>query len=90
MESNYRKWKKESAFLKDIGADDFTETTLASILVDFLPDEVNKEANMKVETVGKNAVFLKTLQARIEKIMTREKDRTESRRDRQGAPARSL
>ena len=90
LETKYRKWKKDLAYLKDIGADDFTETTLVSILVDFLPDEVNKEVNMKVETVGKNSVSLKTLQALIEKIMTREKDRTESRRDRQGRPAHSL
>ena len=61
LETKYRKWKKDLAYLKDIGADDFTETTLVSILVDFLPDEVNKEVNMKVETVGKNFVSLKTL-----------------------------
>ena len=76
--------------LKDIGADDFTETTLESILVDFLPDEASKEVNMKVETIGRNSVSLKTLQALIEKIMAREKDRTESKRDRQGRPACSL
>ena len=61
LETKYRKWKKDLAYLKDIGADDFTETTLVSILVDFLPDEVNEEVNMKVEAVGKNSVPFKTL-----------------------------
>ena len=77
-------------YLEDIGAYDFQETTLVSILVDFLPDEVSREANMKVDTVGKNAVSLKNMQAMIDRIMTREKDRNESRRDRQGRPTNSL
>ena len=41
---------------------------------------------MKHETVGKKASTLKELQLETEKIMTREKDRAESRRDRKSGP----
>jgi len=90
LEVKHKKWKKDLMYLKDIGAYDFQETTLVSILVDFLPDEVSREVNMKVDTVGRNTVSLKNLQAMIDRIMTREKDRSESRRDRQGRLTNSL
>ena len=45
-------------YLKDIGAYDFQETTLVSILVDFLPDEVSREVNIKVGTVRKKLCYI--------------------------------
>ena len=57
------------AHIMGIGAYDFQETALVSILVDFLPDEVSREVNMRVDTVGKNAVSVKNLQAMIDRIM---------------------
>ena len=51
LEVKYKKWKKDLMHLKDIGAYDFQETTLVSILVDFLPDEVSREVNIKFDTV---------------------------------------
>ena len=64
--------------------------TLVSILVDFLPDEVSREVNMKADTVGKHSISFKNLQAMIDRIMTSEKDRNEGRRDRQGRPANCM
>ena len=50
------------AYLKDIGADDFKNQKMVSILMDFVPDEVHKEISMKHETTGKKASSLKTIQ----------------------------
>ena len=58
LEVKYKKWKKDLMHLKDIGAYDFQETTLEP-LVDFLPDEVSREVNMKVDTVGGEFSFIK-------------------------------
>ena len=55
---------------------------MISILMDFVPDEVHKEISMKYETVGKRASNLKTIQLMTEKVIQREKDRLESRKDR--------
>ena len=68
--------------MKDIGAYDFKDQTMVSILMDFVPDEVHKEISMKHETAGKKASSLKTIQLMTEKIIQREKDRAESRKDR--------
>ena len=51
LEERYRSWKKDTAYLKDIGAYDFRDQTMASILMDFVPD-VHKEISMKHETAG--------------------------------------
>ena len=65
-----------------IGAYDFKKQKMVSILMDFVPDEVHKEISMKHETAGKKASSLKTTQLLTEKIIQREKDRAESRKDR--------
>ena len=80
----YRSWKKDIAYLKDIGAYDFKDQTMVWILVlmDFVPDELHKEISMKHETAGKKASSLKTTQLMTEKIIQREKDTAESRKDR--------
>ena len=65
------------AYLKDIGAYDFKDQTMVSILMDFLPDEVHKQISMKHETAGKKASSLKTIQLMTEKIIQREMDRAE-------------
>ena len=82
LEDRYRSWKKDIAYLKDIGAYDFKDQTMVSILMDFVPDEVHKEISMKHDTAGKKASSLKTIQLMTEKIIQREKDRAESRKDR--------
>ena len=43
LEERYRSWKKDTAFLKDIGAYACKEQTMVSILMDVVPDEVHKE-----------------------------------------------
>ena len=55
---------------------------MVSILMGFVPDEVHKEISMKHEMAGKKASSLKTIQLMTEKIIHREKDRAESRKDR--------
>ena len=90
LELKYKKWKKDIAYLKDIDAFDFKESSLVSILMDFVPDEVHKEVTMKHETVGKKSSTLKELQLEVEKIMAREKDRSESRKDRKSRPVASV
>ena len=82
LEERYRSWKKDIAYLKDICAYDFKDQTMVSILMDFVPDEVQKEISMKHETGGKKASSLKTIQLMTEKIIQRNKDRGESRKDR--------
>ena len=81
LEERYRSWKKDIAYLKD-SAYDFKDETMVSILMDFVPGEVHKEISMKHETAGKKASSLKTIQLMTEKIIQREKDRAESRKDR--------
>ena len=85
LEERYRSWKKDIAYLKEIGAYDFKDQTMISILMDFVPDEVHKEISMKHDTVGRKAASLKTIQLMTEKIIQREKDRIESRKDRKKA-----
>ena len=82
LEERYRSWKKDIAYLKEIGAYDFQDQTMISILMDFVPDEVHKEISMKHDTVGKKATNLKTIKLVTEKIIQREKGRLESRKDR--------
>ena len=81
LEERYRSWKKDNAYLKDIGAYGFKDQTMVSILMDFVPDEVHKEISMKHETACKKAGSLKTIQLMTEKIIQREKDRAESGKD---------
>ena len=78
LEERYRSWKKDTAYLKDIGAYDFKDQTMVSILMDFVPDEVHKEISMMHETAGKEASSLKTIQLMTEEVIQREKDRAES------------
>ena len=82
LEQRYRSWKKDIAYLKDIGACDFKDQRMVSILMDFVPDEAHEEMSMKHETAGKKASSLKTMQLMTEKIIRREEDRAESRKDR--------
>ena len=82
LEERYRSWKKDTAYLKDIGAYDFKDQTMVWILMDFVPDEVHKEISMRHDTAGKKASSLKTIQLMTEKIIQREKDKAESRKDR--------
>ena len=58
LEERNRSWKKDTAYLKDIGAFDFKDQTIVSILMDFGPDEVHKEISMKHETACKKASSL--------------------------------
>ena len=57
LEERYRSWKKDIAYLKDIGPYDFKDQTVVSILMDFVPDEVHKEISMKHETAGKKVAI---------------------------------
>ena len=82
-EEKYKKWKKDIAYLKDIDAYDYRDNGMISILLDFVPDEVRKEITMKYATVGSNAIDLRTAMLEVERIIEREKDRVQSRRDRQ-------
>ena len=82
LEEKYKKWKKDIAYLKDINAYEFKETSMISILMDFIPDEAHKEISMKHETVGRKASSLRQIQIEVEKIIQRDKDRAESRKDR--------
>ena len=79
----FKKWKKDIAYLKDIDANDYRDNGMISILLDFVPDEVHKEISMKYATVGSNAIDLRTAMLEVERIIEREKDRVQSRRDRQ-------
>ena len=83
MEEKFKKWKKGIAYLKDIDAYDYRDNGMISILLDFDPDEVHKEITMKYATVGSNAIDLRTAMLEVERIIEREKDRVQSRRDRQ-------
>ena len=83
LEEKFKKWKKDIAYLKDIDAYDYRDNGMISILLDFVPDEVHKEITMKYATVGSNAIDLRTAMLEVERIIEREKDRVQSRRDRQ-------
>ena len=78
-----RSGRKDIAYLKDIDAYDCRDNGMISILFDFVPDEVHKEITMKYATVGSNASDLRTAMLEVERIIEREKDRVQSRRDRQ-------
>ena len=82
LEDKYRKWKKDIAYLKNIDAYDFGDAGMVSILLDMIPDETQKEINQKYDTVGEDAVALKEVMVEVEKIIAREKDRKQSRKDR--------
>ena len=83
LEEKFKKWKKDIAYLKDIDAYDYRDNGMISILLDFVPDEVHKEITMKYATVGSNAIDLRTAMLEVERIIEREKDRVQSRSDRQ-------
>ena len=83
MEEKFKKWKKDIAYLKDIDAYDYRDNGMISILLDFVPDEVDKEISMKYATVGSNTIDLRTAMLEVERIIEREKDRVQSKRDRQ-------
>ena len=76
------KLEKGHCLLEGHRAHDFKDQTMVSILMDFVPDEIHKETSMNHETAGKKASSLKTIQLMTEKIIRREKDRAESRKDR--------
>ena len=46
LEERYRSWKKDTAYLKDIGPYDVKDQTMVSILMDFVPDELHREINL--------------------------------------------
>ena len=83
LEEKFKKWKKDIAYLKDIDAYDYRDNGMISILLDFVPDELHKEITMKYATAGSNAIDLRTAMLEVERIIEREKDRVQSRRDRQ-------
>ena len=66
-----------------VDAYDYRDNGMISILLDFVPDEVHKEITMKYATVGSNAIDLRTAILEVERIIEREKDRVQSRRDQQ-------
>ena len=72
MKTNIENGKKIS-YLKDIGAYDFNDKTMISILMDFIPDELHKEVSMKYDITSKKTITLKQIQSEIEKIIQREK-----------------
>ena len=82
MEDKFKKWKRDISYLKDINAYDFGEAGMVSILLDFIPDEAHKEITAKYATTGDRACTLKQVMLEVEKIIQREKDRKQSRRDR--------
>ena len=82
LEEKFKKWKKDIAYLK-VDAYDYRDNGMISILLDFVPDEVHKEITMKYATVGSNAIDLRTAILEVERIIEREKDRVQSRRDQQ-------
>ena len=51
--------------------------------MDFVTDEAHKEITMKYATVGLNAIDLRTAMLEVERIIERQKDRVQSRRDQQ-------
>ena len=83
MKKKFKKWKKDIAYLEDIDAYDYRDNGMISILLDFVPDEVHQETTMKYATVGSNAIDLRIAMLEVERIIEREKDRVQSRRDRQ-------
>ena len=83
LEEKFKKWKKDIAYLKDIDAYDYRDNGMISILLDFVPDEVHKEITMKYATVGSNGIDLRTAMLEVERIIERETDRVQGRRDRQ-------
>ena len=83
LEEKFKKRKKDIACLKDIDACDYRDNGMISILLDFVPDEVEKEISMKYATVGSNAIDIRTAMLEVERIIEREKDRVQSKRDRQ-------
>ena len=83
LEEKFKKRKKDIACLKDIDAYDYRDNGMISILLDFVPDEVDKEISMKYATVGSNAIDLRTAMLEVERIIEREKYRVQSKRDRQ-------
>ena len=82
-EEKFKKWKKDIAYLKDIDAYDYRDNGMISILLDFVPDEVQKEITMKYATVGSNAIDLRTAMLEVERTVEREKDRVQRKKDRQ-------
>ena len=75
LEDPYRSWKKDIVYLEDIGAYDFKDQTVASILMYFVPDESHREMSMKRDTAGKKASSMRTR----ELMDQRETDTAESR-----------
>ena len=84
LEEKFKKLRKDIAYLKDIDAYDIGDASMVSILMDLLPDEAQKEISMKFKTTGADAKALKQIMAEVEKIIMREKDRNQSRKDRKG------
>ena len=89
LEEKFRKWKKHIAYLKDIDAHDIGDASMVSILVDLLPDEAQKEISMKFKTTGTHSKALKQIMTEVEKIITREQNRMQSRKDRKGEKAQT-
>ena len=73
--------KKHMACLKDIDPNDYRDKGMASILLDCVSLTVHKDITMKHATVDSNAISLHTAMLQVEKIIQREKDRVQSKKD---------
>ena len=82
LDEKYKKWKKDISYLKNIDAYDYGDAGMISILLDMIPDEVQREITTQHKTTGNNSAPLKKIMIEVEKIIEREKDRKQSRGDR--------
>ena len=80
LDEKYKKWKKDIAYLKDIDAYDFGDAGMVSILLDLIPDEVQREVTTKNKTTGSNAAPLKKIMLEVENHREGEGPEAESRR----------
>ena len=62
---------------------------MVSILMDFVPHEMQKGISMKHETAGKKASSSKTIQLMTEKTIQRDKGRAECRKDKKKGQVKS-
>ena len=84
LEEKFKKLRKDIAYLKEIDAYDFGDAGMVYILMDLFPDKVQKEITMKFKTTGSDAAALKQIMSEVEKIILREKDSKQIRKDRTG------
>jgi hypothetical protein len=82
LDEKFKKWKRDIAYLKNIDAYDYGDAGMISILLDMIPDEVQREVTTQHKTTGTQAASLKKIMMEVDKIVEREKDRKQSRGDR--------